>query len=166
VPPNQGNTSCTLWTQHVTLTTFSSWGGSQYRFHYKLATVDSVGIHWVLGNCQLFDYNGILPPLQNGHLQKCKSTIGCAACTCAHARLIASFRWTPAQPAAYSHLLSIHRDVCMGLWKYIQLPARDGPILVFSACCYTATVHTIAASLHGSLLAIDSLLERAAIWEE
>jgi len=47
-----------------------------------------------------------------------------------------------------------------------------------SSCCYTATVCTIAASLHEGLLAIESLLwsllesmlesllERAALWEE
>ena len=61
----------------------------------------------------------------------------------------------------------------MGLWNYIWLPARDGPIPVCTACsirCYTGTVHTIAASPHESPLAIesllnsllDSLLERAA----
>jgi hypothetical protein len=38
------------------------------------------------------------------HRQKCKSTIDCAKRTCAHAQLIASFPWTPAQRAAYSHL--------------------------------------------------------------
>jgi len=31
----------------------------------------------------------------------------------------------------------------MGLWNYIRLLARDGPILVFTACCYTGTVHTL-----------------------
>jgi hypothetical protein len=49
----------------------------------------------------------------------------------------------------------------VGLWNYIRLPARDGPILVFTACslrCYTGTVHTIAASLHESPLAIEYLL--------
>jgi hypothetical protein len=92
----------------------------------------------------------------------------------AHAELIASFLSTPARRAAYSHLLSIHRDVHVGLWNYIQLAARDGPILVFSACGYTATVHTISATPHESPLAIESLLyslleslfERAAIREE
>jgi len=39
-----------------------------------------------------------------GHRQKCKSTIGCATRTRAHAQLIASFPWTPARRAAYSHL--------------------------------------------------------------
>jgi hypothetical protein len=51
----------------------------------------------------------------------------------------------------------------VGLWNYIQLPARDGPIPVFSACnhcCYSGTVHTIAASPHESPLAIESLLWR------
>ena len=47
----------------------------------------------------------------------------------------------------------------MGLWNYIRLPARDGPILVFTACCYTGTVQAIAASLHESPLAIESLLK-------
>jgi hypothetical protein len=46
----------------------------------------------------------------------------------------------------------------VGLWNYIRLPARDRPILVFTACCFTGTVHTIAASLHESPLAIESLL--------
>jgi len=61
----------------------------------------------------------------------------------------------------------------VGLWNYIRLPARDGPIPVFTACslrCYTGTVHTIAVSPHESPLAIesllDSLLERAALREE
>jgi hypothetical protein len=36
--------------------------------------------------------------------QKCKSTIDCATRTRAHAQLIASFPWTPARRAAYSHL--------------------------------------------------------------
>jgi hypothetical protein len=45
------------------------------------------------------------------------------------------------------------------LWNYVPLPARDGPILVFTACCYTGTVHTIAASLHESPLAIEPLLK-------
>jgi len=47
----------------------------------------------------------------------------------------------------------------VGLWNYIWLPARDGPILVFTACCYTGTVHTIAVSLHESPLVIESLLK-------
>jgi hypothetical protein len=92
------------------------------------------------------------------HRQKCKSTIGCATHTRAHAQIIASFPWTPARRAAYSHLQSIHRDVRVGLWNYIWLLARDGPILVFTVCCYTSTVHTIAVSLYESPLAIESLL--------
>jgi len=47
----------------------------------------------------------------------------------------------------------------MGLWNYIRLPARDGPTLIFTDCCYTGTVHTIAASLNESPLAIESLLK-------
>jgi hypothetical protein len=70
----------------------------------------------------------------------------------------------------------------VGIWNYTRLPARDGPILIFAACCFTGTVHTIAASLHESPLAIErllwslleslleglleSLLERAALREE
>jgi hypothetical protein len=74
----------------------------------------------------------------------------------------------------------------VGLCNCIRLPARDGPIVVFSPCCYTGTVHTIAVSLHASLLEIESrlssllesllesllvsllesLLERAALREE
>jgi len=46
----------------------------------------------------------------------------------------------------------------VGLWNYIRLPARDIPILVFTACSVTGTVHTIAASLHESPQAIESLL--------
>jgi hypothetical protein len=38
------------------------------------------------------------------HRQKCKSTIGCATRTHAHAQLIASFPWTPAPRTAYSHV--------------------------------------------------------------
>jgi len=49
--------------------------------------------------------------------------------------------------------------VGVGLWNYIRLPARDGPILVLTARCFTGTVHTIAASLHESPLAIQSLLK-------
>jgi hypothetical protein len=45
----------------------------------------------------------------------------------------------------------------VGLWDYIQLPARNGPIVSFTASCFTGTVHTISASLHASLLAIESL---------
>jgi hypothetical protein len=60
------------------------------------------------------------------------------------------------------------------LWNYIWLPARDGLILVFTACSFTGTVHTITASLHESPRAIESLLwsllesllERAALREE
>jgi hypothetical protein len=37
------------------------------------------------------------------HRQKCKSTIDCTTRTRAHAQLIASFSWTPARRAAYSH---------------------------------------------------------------
>jgi len=50
----------------------------------------------------------------------------------------------------------------VGLWNYIQLAARDGPIPVFTACslrCYTGTVYTIAASPLESPLALESLLE-------
>jgi hypothetical protein len=47
----------------------------------------------------------------------------------------------------------------VGLWNYIRLPARGGPTLVFTACCYTQTVHTVAASLHESPLAIECLLK-------
>jgi len=50
----------------------------------------------------------------------------------------------------------------MGQWNHIRLPARDGPKSVFTACslrCYTSTIHTIAASPHESLLAIESLLQ-------
>jgi len=62
----------------------------------------------------------------------------------------------------------------VGLWNYFQLPARDEPLLVLSACCFTGTVHTIAASLHESPQAIgillwsllESLLERAVLREE
>ena len=47
----------------------------------------------------------------------------------------------------------------MGLWKFIRLPARDGPILAFAALrCYTGTVYTITANLHESLLAIERQL--------
>ena len=46
----------------------------------------------------------------------------------------------------------------MGLCNYIRLPARDGPILGFTACHYTGTRHTITVSLHESLLGIESLL--------
>jgi len=46
----------------------------------------------------------------------------------------------------------------VGLWNYIWLPARDGPILGFTACHYTSTRHTITASLHESPLAIERLL--------
>jgi hypothetical protein len=49
--------------------------------------------------------------------------------------------------------------VRVGLWPYIRLPARDGSILLFTGCCYTGSVHTIAASLHESPLAIESLLK-------
>jgi hypothetical protein len=50
-------------------------------------------------------YRGNLYVLENdGHRQKCKSTIGCAMHTRAHAQRIASFPWTPARHAAYSHL--------------------------------------------------------------
>ena len=69
------------------------------------------------------------------------------------------------------YILLMFIEMCAwALWNYIRLPARDGPILVFTACCHTGTVYTIAASLHVSLLAIDilleSLLERAALREE
>ena len=50
----------------------------------------------------------------------------------------------------------------MGLWNYIRLPARDGLISVVAAHSlrgYTGTIHTITASPHGSLLAIESLLD-------
>jgi len=47
----------------------------------------------------------------------------------------------------------------VGRWNYIRLPARDGPLLLFTASCYTGTVHTIAASLHESPLAIESLFD-------
>jgi hypothetical protein len=47
----------------------------------------------------------------------------------------------------------------VGLWNYIRLPARDGSILVFTGLrCNTGTVHTIAASLDESPLAIERLL--------
>jgi len=46
----------------------------------------------------------------------------------------------------------------MGLWNYIQLSARDGHILVFTACGETGTVHTISASQHERPLEIESLL--------
>ena len=49
----------------------------------------------------------------------------------------------------------------VGLWNYIRLPARDGPIPVFTARSlriYTNTIHTITVSAHESLLAIESLL--------
>jgi hypothetical protein len=42
-----------------------------------------------------------------------------------YAQLIASFPWTPAQRAAYSHLYSIHRDVRVGLWNYVRLASVD-----------------------------------------
>jgi len=48
----------------------------------------------------------------------------------------------------------------MGQRNYIRLRARDLPIHVFAACCYTDTVDTIKASLHESPLAIENLLER------
>jgi hypothetical protein len=38
------------------------------------------------------------------HRQKCKSNIGCATRTPAQAQLMASFPWTPARRAAYTHL--------------------------------------------------------------
>jgi len=49
----------------------------------------------------------------------------------------------------------------VGLWNYIWLLAGDGAIPVFtthSLCLFTSTIHTIAASPHESLLAIESLL--------
>ena len=88
-------------------------------------------------------------------------TIRCTTRTCTHQQFVASFPWTIAEQEAYSHLKSIHRDVSVGLWNFIRLLARDGPIPVFttcSHCCLTGTVHTITASPHESLLTIESLL--------
>jgi len=51
--------------------------------------------------------------------------------------------------------------VGVGLWNDIQLPARAGLQSVVTARshhCDTVTIHTIAASLHQSLLVIESLL--------
>jgi hypothetical protein len=49
----------------------------------------------------------------------------------------------------------------VGLWRYIQLLARDGLISVVTVCSLhgdTGTINTIAASPHQSQLAIESLL--------
>jgi len=56
----------------------------------------------------------------------------------------------------------------VGLWNYVRLPARDGPIPVFTACslrCFTGTIYTIAVSPLESLLdsLLQCLLERAAL---
>jgi len=51
--------------------------------------------------------------------------------------------------------------VGVGLWNYIQLPARDGLQSVVTARSLhgdTGTIHTIAARPHISPLAIESLL--------
>jgi len=107
------------------------------------------------------------------HQQKCKSTIGCATRTRAHSQFIASLQWTTVWRAVYSHLESIHRDVGVGLWTYIQLADGDGPIpdvTAWSLRCYAGTVYTTAAStLHSPLMLeshLGSLLERAALREE
>jgi hypothetical protein len=50
----------------------------------------------------------------------------------------------------------------VGLWNYIQLPARGGLISVVTVCSLrgdTGTIHTFAASPHQSLLAIESLIQ-------
>jgi hypothetical protein len=55
----------------------------------------------------------------------------------------------------------------VGLWNYIQLEARDGPIPVFTTCslrCYTGTID--ASPLESPLALeslLESLLERAAL---
>jgi hypothetical protein len=59
-------------------------------FKYKLQCNRFTNTFWSKGN--------------EVHRQKCKSTIGCAIRTPAHVQLIATFPWTPAQRAAYSHL--------------------------------------------------------------
>jgi len=107
-----------------------------YDTEYITCHIREMGVCWV----------HLLLLKQPVHRQKCKLTIGCTTRTCAHTQLIASFPWTPAWRTAYSHLLSIHRDVRVGLWNYIRQPARDGPILLFTACCDTGNVHTVAAS--------------------
>jgi len=48
----------------------------------------------------------------------------------------------------------------MGRWNYIRLTAQDRPIPVSTTHgpgIYTGTIHTIAVSLHESLLAIECL---------
>ena len=50
----------------------------------------------------------------------------------------------------------------MGLWNYIQLPARDGLQSVITAHSLhgdTGSIHTLAGRPHESLLAIESLLK-------
>jgi hypothetical protein len=59
------------------------------------------------------------------HQQKYKLTIACTMCTCIHAQLIASFPWTTAQCAVYSHLQSIQGN-------YIRLVARNEGIPVLT----------------------------------
>ena len=49
----------------------------------------------------------------------------------------------------------------VGIWNYKQLPAGDGlqsAVTAHSLCCDAGTIHTIAASPHESLLAMESLL--------
>lgn len=38
---------------------------------------------------------------------------------------IASFQWTPEQETLHCLLLSIHRDIHMGLWNFIWLAAGN-----------------------------------------
>jgi len=66
----------------------------------------------------------------------------------------------PARHAVYCHLLSIYRDVRVGLWNCIQQLARGGRVSVVSACSLRGdndgTIHTIAASPHESPMAIEA----------
>jgi len=67
VPQDQSTASRTLWTEHASVTTFSSLGGTHHGFRYRLARLNGIGIPRDLGNRRPFHKNGDLPPLKKGY---------------------------------------------------------------------------------------------------
>jgi len=67
VPPNQSTMSRMLWTQHATVTAYSSLGGTYHGYCYWLARINGIRLHQDPGNRQPFDQYGDLLPLQKRH---------------------------------------------------------------------------------------------------
>lgn len=67
MPQNWSTTSYTQWTQHISVTSFSSLEGTWYGLCHRLARVYDIRMCWDLGIRRTFHYNGNQSLMHKGH---------------------------------------------------------------------------------------------------